>query len=398
MHIDEPTLMVALGVTSVTAGAMFFALHASARHIAGVRLWACACLSVGFAVLLDAPRLVDDWQWASLLFNIPFCAGQALFLAGTAQFVGHPLPKHGLSLLIAIDVLLTVAFTLVLPDSVARIFTQASYQAGLNALTAWYLWRYREQQSSPAYRIAALVLLAEAAASLAQGLFVITSSAPITYAAPQLPLANIVTWLGVMANALIGNWILFLLVLLRLVGELKSVAGHDPLTGLLNRRGLRSHINAVLAPERAVRSLAVLLLDIDYFKRLNDQYGHEVGDRILVMMGDVMRSFGNPHVMPCRWGGEEFCFVVDGRSGKALTELAERVRQEFHRTSCLHPGLPSGATVSIGVATMPTEDGFEFSRLVALADAQLYEAKRGGRNRVCSATDDLPGSQTVRLC
>lgn len=389
MNIDEPTLMVALGVTSVTAGAMFFTLHASARHIAGVRLWACACLSVGFAVLLDGPRLIEDWHWASLLFNIPFSAGHALFLVGTAQFVGRPLRQYGLSLLIALVVLVTVAFTLIWPDSVTRIAAEASYQAGMNGVTAWYLWRYRERQSSLAYRIAAVVLLAEAAASLAQGLVVVNSAIPITYGAPELPLANIVNWLGVMANVLIGNWILFLLVMLRLVGELKTVAAHDPLTGLLNRRGLRSHIDAVLASERSVRSLAVLLLDIDHFKALNDQHGHDVGDDILVTMGDVMRSRRSPHVMPCRWGGEEFCFVVDGYSRESLVELAEHVRQEFHRASGLYPGLPSGVTVSIGVAALPIDGGFEFSRLVAQADAQLYLAKRGGRNRVCSAVDDV---------
>lgn len=378
--------MVVLGVTSITASAMFFTLHVSARHIPGVRSWAFACLSVGFAVLLDGPRLIGNWQWASLLFNIPFDAGHALFLAGTAQFVGRPLRKHGLSLLIAVAVLLTLVFTLAVPDSVARIFTQASYQAGVNGLTAWYLWRYRERQSGRAYRVAAAVLLAEAAASLAQGFFVITSSVPITYAAPELPLANIVIWLGVMANALIGNWILFLLVLLRLVGESKAVAGLDPLTGLLNRRGLRSHINAVLAPERSIPSLAVLLLDIDHFKMLNDQHGHDMGDRVLVMMGEIMRTLASPHIVPCRWGGEEFCFVVDGHSGESLIRLAEHVRQEFHRTSSSHPELPSGATVSIGIAAMPVDGSFEFSRLVALADAQLYLAKRGGRNRVCSAT------------
>jgi len=104
------------------------------------------------------------------------------------------------------------------------------------ACTAWYLWRYRERQSPRVYGVAAIFVLVEAASALAQGLLVITSTVPISYAAPELPLANIVFWVGVMANTLIGNWILFLLIMLRLVGELKAVAGHDALTGLLNRR------------------------------------------------------------------------------------------------------------------------------------------------------------------
>lgn len=393
MDIDEPTLMLVLGVASITASAMFFTLHASARHIGGVRSWAYACLAVGFAVLLDAPRLVGNWQWASLLFNIPFSVGQALLLAGTAQFVGRRWGKHTLTLLIALAVLLTLAFTLVLPDSALRIFTQTLYQACLNALSAWYLWHHRERQSSRAYGVAAAIFLGEAAAALAQGVFVMISTLPVTYAAPELPLANIVNWAGVLANTLLGNWILFLLVMLRLVRDLQTDAMHDPLTGLLNRRGLRSHINSLLAPGRSLRSLAVLLLDIDHFKALNDRHGHATGDRVLVMMGEVMRGLGSAHVVPCRWGGEEFCFVVDSHSDKSLIELAERARQTFQRTSAAHPRLPSGATVSIGVAAVPVDGSFAFSRLVALADAQLYLAKHGGRNRVCSALDQEALSQ-----
>ena len=389
MNIDEPTLLMVLGLTSVTASAMFFTLHASARHIAGVRLWACACLSVGFAVCLDGPRLVEDWRWASMLFNIPFSAGQAMFLVGTAQFVGRPYREHTLAVLIAIAVVLTAVFTLVVPDSVARIFTQSMFQAGLKVCTAWYLWRYREHQSPHVYGVASMFVLVEAVSALAQGLLVITSSVPISYAAPELPLANMVFWVGVMANTLIGNWILFLLIMLRLVGELRTVARHDALTGLLNRRGLRAHLDALLAPGHSLRSLSVLLLDIDHFKALNDQHGHDTGDKILAIMGDVMRGLGNEHVMPCRWGGEEFCFVVDHHSGASLLELAERTRREFHRASCSYPGLPSGVTVSIGVATMPVDARFEFSRLVALADAQLYQAKRDGRNRVSSADSSV---------
>jgi hypothetical protein len=112
VNIDEPTLMMVLGLVSITASAMFFTLHASARHIPGVRLWALGSLSVGAAVILDAPRLIKTWQWASLLFNIPFSVGQALFLVETAQFVGRPCARHTFSLLVAIAVVVTTVFTL----------------------------------------------------------------------------------------------------------------------------------------------------------------------------------------------------------------------------------------------------------------------------------------------
>ena len=86
--------------------------------------------------------------------------------------------------------------------------------------------------------------------------------------------------------------------------------------------------------------------------------------------------------------------MVDSYSDKSLIQLADHVRHEFHRTTRAHPDLPFGATVSIGLATMQIDDSFEFSKLVALADTQLYLAKRVGRNRVCSAlnseSDGIP--------
>jgi diguanylate cyclase (GGDEF)-like protein len=178
-----------------------------------------------------------------------------------------------------------------------------------------------------------------------------------------------------MTNILLGNWMLFLLIMLRLVGELKAMAGNDSLTGLLNRRGLRCHIDSITARDRPIKMLAVLLLDIDHFKMINDKHGHDTGERVLAMMGDVMRGLCSTHIVPCRWGGEEFCCVVDSFTDNSLIELAEQARKEFFRVTCALPDLPSIATVSIGVAAMEVDGRFEFSKLVRLADYQLYLAK-----------------------
>lgn len=384
MNIDEPTLMIVLGIASVTASAMFFTLHVSARRIAGVWDWALGSMLVGFAILLDGPRVIENWQWASLLFNIPLSTGQVLFLVGTAQFVGYPLRRHTLSILVAIVIALTVTFTLIVPESADRIVSLSSFQAAINGWTAWLLWNHRQSYSSRAYACASAVTAVQAAATLAQAFLVGTSSVTITYAAPQLPIANLVDWLGTMSNVLLGNWILFLLVMLRLVDELKIGANNDSLTGLLNRRGLRSHIDAVTAPTRYVGTLAVVLIDIDHFKRVNDEHGHDTGDKVLAMMGEVMRGLSGEHVVPCRWGGEEFCFVVDSFTDNTPIAIAEKASREFTRVTQTLPNLPLGATVSVGVAAMDVAHGFEFSKLVSSADRQLYRAKNSGRNRICS--------------
>ena len=123
MTIDEPTLATILGLVSLAAGAMFFALGALARQIAGVRYWAVGCLAVGFATVLDGPRLIDDWRWASLFFNIPFGIGHAYMLTGTLDFCRHSHSRLLLPVAAAVVTVLTVAFTFVYPHTAWRIGT-----------------------------------------------------------------------------------------------------------------------------------------------------------------------------------------------------------------------------------------------------------------------------------
>lgn len=384
LNIDELTLMTVLGLASLTASAMFLALASFARRMPGVRLWAWGCMAVGLATIVDGPRLIQDWRAASLLFNIPFTVGQALFLAGAMQFCGVPGALRTLWTLSLAAVALTLAFTLLLPDTVLRIGALSLLQAAINARTAVLLWRHPEKLARRAYCVAGAAALFQAAAALAQGALVAVSSADVTYAAPQLPLANIISWAGALMNILVGNWTLFLLIMLRLVADLRTVAAHDALTGLLNRRGLRFHIDAVLRRADRAGALGVLLLDIDHFKAINDTHGHDTGDQVLAIMGEVLREMRQPGAMPCRWGGEEFCIVLEGPTPAGARALAERVRRHFRRRSGA-TALAGGASVSVGIAIMNVGEGFEMSRLIAAADAQLYRAKENGRDQVACA-------------
>lgn len=391
MTIDEPTLMTVLGLASLTAGAMFAALHQVARQMPGVRLWAIGCLAIGAATMVDGPRLIDDWRLASLLFNIPVSAGQVCILAGTMQFCGCARALRVLLALALMAVLLTVGFTLVVPDTAWRIGSLSAHQTLVNAWTAWILWTYQEPHARRAFQVAAATVAFQACAALTQGLLIVFSTAEVTYAAPQLPLANLVSAAGAIMNTLIGNWALFLLIMLRLVGEMRAMAGRDALTGLLNRRGLRQYLDPLLArgPDRS-RSLGVLLLDIDHFKAINDTHGHDMGDKVLVVMGQVLASVKTANAMACRWGGEEFCIVLDNPTPAEALIVAERVRAHFQRNSAALGGLDEGATVSAGLAILGQADGFEMSALIARADAQLYRAKQTGRDRVCHAPELAP--------
>ena len=383
---DEPTLATVLGLAALTSGGLFCTLAVVARHIPGVRYWACGALTVALAMLIDGPRFIDDWRLASLAFNIPFGIGQACMLAGTMQFCARPHARQTFWLFSALVVVLTVVFTYLLPDDKLRIGTLSVQQVVINIWTAIVLWRHADAFSRPAFLIASFTALLQATASLTQGLLVSVSSVALSYASPELPLANIISWSGALLNTLIGNAMLFLLIMLRLVADLKTAAERDVLTGLLNRRGMRLHFDRLRGrAQSSRRTVGIMILDIDHFKLINDTYGHDMGDRVLQAMADVLLAMHVPNATPSRWGGEEFCIVVEGATRDALVALAESIRARFQAASATLEGLSAGQTVSIGIALNDIDAAFDISSLISAADAQLYRAKLGGRDCIALA-------------
>ncbi|MFB9323285.1 GGDEF domain-containing protein [Cryptosporangium minutisporangium] len=195
--------------------------------------------------------------------------------------------------------------------------------------------------------------------------------------------------------------VLYLLVLARMVGLVaaqREVAITDGLTGLHTRRYFE-HSLAVEA-ERALRGagVAVLLLDIDHFKSVNDTYGHHGGDRVLCEVARRLQATLRDGELIARYGGEEFAVLVPNTVPPIAREVAERVRSALSDTPMpVSPTRSAPVTVSIGVATMP-EDADSGDELVRLADRLLYASKEAGRNRVTSTVNlhaAAPGSTPV---
>ncbi|MCE7029694.1 GGDEF domain-containing protein [Jiella sp. CBK1P-4] len=163
---------------------------------------------------------------------------------------------------------------------------------------------------------------------------------------------------------------------------LKRQALTDPLTGLGNRAHLDLRFREEKARwERHGTAFALLLLDIDFFKKINDSHGHETGDNALKAMSawltDNVR--GTDHVF--RYGGEEFCLLLSHAAPHAARQAAEHLRRVVETSSFEEAGETLSFTTSIGVASFP-EDGADLQALLGAADKRLYAAKLGGRNRV----------------
>lgn len=189
-------------------------------------------------------------------------------------------------------------------------------------------------------------------------------------------------YVGVFTAALFNFMFLFLVVL-RLLGRLTFQAQHDPLTGLLNRRAMQVLLEREwLRHQRLGEPFALVSVDIDHFKRINDRHGHSAGDAVLREVALLLRDAARGIDLVARMGGEEFLLLLPGADTRSGLAAAQRLRQALAtREMLLTPGVAKVVTASFGVAA-PLPGDPQVDVLLQRADAALYHAKRSGRNRV----------------
>ena len=169
--------------------------------------------------------------------------------------------------------------------------------------------------------------------------------------------------------------------------EAERLAITDPLTGLFNRRFLEEKLSNELIRAKAHNNyLSIVMADIDHFKRINDTYGHKVGDEVLKALALILRANTRENDTVARYGGEEFVILLSNVSKYDAYRIAERIRLEIEDTSLEEIGVPEKITVSFGISCFPG-DGEDAIDLLKKADQALYQAKSQGRNRVVVFTE-----------
>lgn len=177
--------------------------------------------------------------------------------------------------------------------------------------------------------------------------------------------------------------------------KMYQLAMRDPLTDTINRRHFmellqREHQRA----ERYGAPYALLMIDIDHFKQVNDRHGHQIGDRAILAMADCCRALSRPTDIIARYGGEEFVLALPETGLAGAEKFAERLRASVETLTLKEaPGLR--LTVSIGVSMFQQSTSFE--QLIAAADASLYNAKAAGRNRICVSEIAAREDKTLAL-
>ena len=165
--------------------------------------------------------------------------------------------------------------------------------------------------------------------------------------------------------------------------RLSKLANRDALTGIYNRLYLEDYLSQKLIEARRYgRPLSVAMLDIDHFKKFNDTHGHLTGDLVLKRVAESVSKGCRKSDTATRYGGEEFCVILNGTPGAKGKLVAERIRKTIERTEVLHDDQILKVTVSMGVAEFNPERHNEMEDVISEADQALYTAKETGRNRV----------------
>lgn len=375
--IDARTVFLLAGVLSGFMAVILYSLKRSyPPAIQGLGEWSVALslVSVGGLLAFGLGTLPDI-----LSINLPrllLPSGLLLAYIGAQRFFGIT-PRYGWWIVaIAVVVLLQLWFTFVRPSFNARLFLATSLGTCMFAAFANLMRKHGLHSFGRALTM--LVLTATGAITLMRlvTLLIWPGGNNILETSPQHTLYVIAFSFCIFPLA-VG---LILMATERLHGELSYLAAHDSLTGALTRR----HLNAscTMELERSARhghSLALLVMDLDHFKAINDRHGHQLGDRVLVgFVKKVSTLLRKPDQLG-RFGGEEFVALLPETNLEEALVVAERVRQ-----ACAAPGPEVGCTVSIGVTTNSVA-GDTVDTLFARADAAMYRAKSLGRNRVETA-------------
>lgn len=181
-----------------------------------------------------------------------------------------------------------------------------------------------------------------------------------------------------------------------LVEQSQRLAQYDPLTGIMNRRALVDSLDKLLtsSPVHSGKTLALILIDVDHFKSINDGQGHAAGDLVLAALGGLLAEQASENDRAARWGGEEFVFALGQIEPAQASIRAELLRQRIEALAIETPDGPTiQITASLGVAIVRPHE--RLNSLVDRADKAMYQAKISGRNRVVIASDEVPEASTI---
>jgi diguanylate cyclase (GGDEF)-like protein len=385
MELHIPTLALVAVFVTVILGALLLLAWRRDQSTVALVWWGIGYLLGGGSFGLLAARGVVPDVLSIEIANALVLVGYSFVFAGARAFNGRDTP---VTVFVVAPLIWLTAMKVptIAADINLRAIVVSSLQCSLVALTAYEFWRERAEPLLS--RWPTIALLGTQFVMLNTRMIVVMTTPVLSHAdffrSSKFALMAFGTVLYTIALAFL------LLSMTKERSELrhKIAALIDPLTGLANRRFFMSDADAAIA-RRSSRNepLAVLLADLDHFKKINDVFGHAIGDQVLKIFAAVLNRTVGTNDLVGRIGGEEFAILLPGSDEAAALELAERIREAFAQGAAEVDGRAVAATVSIGVSASRIGD---LTGLLARADGALYQAKKSGRNRVAADRAEAP--------
>ena len=376
-----PTLLLATVVASVVM-AVGLLVVGNDRRREGLGLWAVALLMQALAYVLLAGRGKLPDAISIVLANTVLAAVFACVLGAAFQFQGRSLPWARMLVPVAAT---AVLFTLFLDDYLARLVLAGIIFPLQLALPLWELCHPGQHRSGRGTWLVATGLLLQAIVLVVRGALAAQGAMPAE-GLMQESVAQHLTFLATFVTVQASSFGFVLMAKDRADEANRRLAAQDPLTGVPNRRSTIAALDRSVAQAvRAHEPLALMMVDIDHFKRINDGLGHLGGDEVLCRVVDVLRERLRTQDLVGRYGGEEFLVLLPRTPLASALELARQLCAAVEHTRFDVGGRTVPVTLSIGVVGGSLEPGDSWDGLIAAADEAMYRAKHAGRNRVEAA-------------
>jgi len=379
MVAHVPTLFMAIMALSATlAVALGIAARTQLRE--GMGYWALGLLAHTVAYLLFAMRgQVSDWL-SIVLGNVLLSSVFALFAEGVFQFQKRWPPR---GLLWSPVLLVAVLFASLLPWYVARVVTGVLIFVFQSLTVVVAVLQKRKENPGIGQYFLVTGFLVLIAMLLLQGLGVMLYRDEIKSVSSSHWVTSLVFLVSALCTVVVSLG-LILMAKERADERNRNLAMRDELTGLVNRRALLESLEQQLAlARRHGQALALLMIDVDYFKHVNDTHGHLSGDRVLKAMTRAIVTRTRAQDLPGRLGGEEFLVILPNTGLQGAAQLAEVLRQDIETSEFQSiAGKPITITISLGLCERGQLKEASCDDLISAADQALYLAKKKGRNRV----------------
>ena len=379
--LSVPTLWTVFVVNFLALGLVWAYVMRSYPKFEAARFWTGSAFAAATGSALAMLRAVSDSLLPLLAGGTVLVLAACLAAMGIRRFYGQPVSWRGTALMTGLS-LAGLAFFIVGYDSVTmRILIYSVAQSLPLALTLKLLLTRRDGRDHPGARLAAIVTVAIItiyAVRVAGNLLHVGVGFSFTHFTP----VQAVMFLLLMFLSMALNFGFLLMAMDRLRNDVAELALLDELTGVGNRRLLSQRLaEECTRSERSGQPFALLVIDLDGFKAINDTHGHAAGDACLQHFTVMAQTRLRAGDMLARTGGDEFCIVLPASTLNDGAMIARRILQvcQADAEACVGADIP--IALSIGVAQWTTETGRFPDRLVAAADAALYTAKKAGKNR-----------------